>query len=139
ILGVVGDTQYQHEAVVRMGPGYGRPLGDLIFVYDRTAKVDYPSFYADEGHVMVLNDEEEVLTELYPQRQTFKSNGMQMTAAGISHGFFRDLYVSMGNKLSSTDYLVRLSIKPLVSWIWLGGCLMLLSAIFFFVRRRKNV
>ncbi len=32
ILGVVGDTQYQHEAVVRMGPGYGRPLGDLIFV-----------------------------------------------------------------------------------------------------------
>lgn len=139
ILGVVGDTQYQQEAVVRMGPGYGRPLGDLIFVYDRTAKVDYPSFYADEGHVMVLNDKEEVLTELYPQRQTFKSNGMQMTAAGISHGFFRDLYVSMGNKLSSTDYLVRLSIKPLVSWIWLGGCLMLLSAIFFFVRRRKNV
>ena len=139
ILGVVGDTQYQQEAVVRMGPGYGRPLGDLIFVYDRTAKVDYPSFYADEGHVMVLNDKEEVLTELYPQRQTFKSNGMQMTAAGISHGFFRDLYVSMGNKLSSTDYLVRISIKPLVSWIWLGGCIMLLSSIFFFVRRRKNV
>lgn len=139
ILGVVGDTQYQKEAVVRMGPGYGRPLGDLIFVYDRTAKVDYPSFYADEGHVLVLNDKEEKITELYPQRQTFKSNGMQMTAAGISHGFFRDLYVSMGNKLSPTDYLVRLSIKPLVSWIWLGGCIMLLSSLFFFFRRRKDV
>lgn len=138
ILGVVGDTQYQQEAVVRMGPSYGRPLGDVIFVYDRTIKVNNPSYYADQAEIFVLNNKEQVLTELYPQRQMFKSNGMQMTAAGISHGLFRDLYVSMGNQLSPTDYLVRLSIKPLVSWIWLGGCLMLLSTVFFFARRRRD-
>ena len=79
IIGVVGDTQYTQEAVVRMGPGQGRPLGDVIFVYEETRKVDTNSFFADEGKVLVLNKNEAVIDELHPQRQTYKSNGMEMT------------------------------------------------------------
>ena len=138
IIGVVGDTQYSQEAVVRMGPGQGRPLGDVIFVYEETRKVDTNSFFADEGKVLVLNKNEDVIDELYPQRQTYKSNGMEMTAAGISHGFFRDFYVSMGNRLSTDEFLVCLSIRPLVSWIWIGGLFMLLSAVFASAWRRRE-
>lgn len=138
IIGVIGDTQYSQEAVVRMGPGQGRPLGDVIFVYEETRKVDTNAFFADEGKVLVLNKNEDVIDELHPQRQTYKSNGMEMTAAGISHGFFRDFYVSMGNRLSSDEFLVRLSIRPLVSWIWIGGLIMLLSAVFSSAWRRKE-
>ena len=138
IIGVVGDTQYTQEAVVRMGPGQGRPLGDVIFVYEETRKVDTNSFFADEGKVLVLNKNEAVIDELHPQRQTYKSNGMEMTAAGISHGFFRDFYVSMGNRLSSDEFLVRLSIRPLVSWIWIGGLIMLISAVFSSAWRRRQ-
>lgn len=138
IIGVIGDTQYSQEAVVRMGPGQGRPLGDVIFVYEETRKVDTNAFFADEGKVLVLNKNEDVIDELHPQRQTYKSNGMEMTAAGISHGFFRDFYVSMGNRLSSDEFLVRLSIRPLVSWIWIGGLIMLLSAVFSSAWRRRE-
>ena len=138
IIGVVGDTQYTQEAVVRMGPGQGRPLGDVIFVYEETRKVDTNSFFADEGKVLVLNKNDAVIDELHPQRQTYKSNGMEMTAAGISHGFFRDFYVSMGNRLSSDEFLVRLSIRPLVSWIWIGGLIMLISAVFSSAWRRRQ-
>ena len=138
IIGVIGDTQYSQEAVVRMGPGQGRPLGDVIFVDEETRKVDTNAFFADEGKVLVLNKNEDVIDELHPQRQTYKSNGMEMTAAGISHGFFRDFYVSMGNRLSSDEFLVRLSIRPLVSWIWIGGLIMLLSAVFSSAWRRKE-
>lgn len=99
IIGVIGDTQYSQEAVVRMGPGQGRPLGDVIFVYEETRKVDTNAFFADEGKVLVLNKNEDVIDELHPQRQTYKSNGMEMTAAGISHGFFRDFYVSDGQPI----------------------------------------
>lgn len=141
MIGVIGDAQYQTEALVRMGPGQGRPLGDVIFVYDETKKVDTKSFYADEAQVYVLDKDENELMVLKPQRQTFKSNGMEMTAAGIDHGFLRDLYVSMGNKLSADEYLVRLAIKPMVSWIWLGGCLMMIAALVsaaLALRRKEN-
>jgi cytochrome c-type biogenesis protein CcmF len=138
IIGAVGDTQFQQEALVRMGPGQGRPLGDVIFVYDETKRVNTKSFYADEGQVYILDKNENEIGLLRPQRQTFKNNGMEMTAAGIGHGLLRDYYVSMGNKLSGDEYLVRLSIKPLVSWIWLGGILMMCSVLLAGVRRRKE-
>ncbi|WP_289163538.1 cytochrome c-type biogenesis CcmF C-terminal domain-containing protein, partial [uncultured Parasutterella sp.] len=138
MVGVIGDTQFQQEALVRMGPGYGRPLGDVIFVYDRTDKVDSKSFYADEGRIIVLDKNEKEITELRPQRQTFKSNGMQMTHAGISHGLFRDLYVSMGNQLSAEEYLMRLNIKPMMIWLWLGGLLMIFGLFFARTFRREK-
>lgn len=141
MIGVIGDAQYQTEALVRMGPGQGRPLGDVIFVYDETRRIDTKSFYADEGQVYVLDKDENELMVLKPQRQTFKSNGMEMTAAGIDHGLLRDLYVSMGNKLIADEYLVRLAIKPMVSWIWLGGYLMICAAFVSAagaLRRRKD-
>ncbi len=138
IAGVVGDTQYQSEALTRLGPGLGRPLGDYIFVYEETKKVDEPSFFADEAQIRVLDKDEKPLLLLQPQRQTFRSNGMQMTSAGISHGLFRDLYVSLGNQLSAEEYLVRINIKPLVSWIWIGGIIMMLSAVFSTVWRRNK-
>lgn len=138
MVGVIGDTQFQQEALVRMGPGCGRPLGDVIFVYDRTDKVDSKSFYADEGRIIVLDKNEKEITELRPQRQTFKSNGMQMTHAGISHGLFRDLYVSMGNQLSAEEYLMRLNIKPMMIWLWLGGLLMIFGLFFARTFRREK-
>ncbi len=138
MIGAVGDSQYQQEALVRMGPGNGRPLGDLIFVYDKTNKVDTNSYFADEGEVLVLDKDENELMTLRPQRQTFKSNGMEMTHAGISHGILRDLYVSMGNQLSPTEYLVRLNIKPLISWLWMGGLLMMLGGAAALFRRRRD-
>ncbi len=138
MVGVIGDTQFQQEALVRMGPGYGRPLGDFIFVYDRTDKVDSKSFYADEGRIIVLDKDEKEITELRPQRQTFKSNGMQMTHASISHGLFCDLYVSMGNQLSAEEYLMRLNIKPMMIWLWLGGLLMIFGLFFARTFRREK-
>jgi len=84
-------------------------------------------------------DDESLITTLRPERQTFVANGMQMSAAGIDHGFLRDYYVSMGNKLTDTEWLVRLSIKPLAGWIWGGGAVMILAAlIILFTRRRET-
>ena len=50
----------------------------------------------------------------------------------------RDLYVSMGNKLSDTEWLVRLSVKPLASWLWLSAALMMIAGVLLCVRRRKE-
>ena len=44
-----------------------------------------------------------------------------MTEAGIDAGFWRDIYVSLGEPLGGGDWSLRLYYKPLVRWIWLGG------------------
>lgn len=140
IIGATGIAQYEQEALVRMGPGAGKPVGEVIFVYRDTYKVNTHAYFGDAGHIEVLRaDDESHLTDLFPMRQTFVSNGMQMTAAGIDHGFFRDLYVSMGNKLSDTEWLVRLSVKPLASWLWGSAALMMFAGLVLVIRRRKEL
>lgn len=140
IVGAVGVEQYESEALVRMGPGLGKPVDDVVFVYTETRFVNNHSYFGQQGVIEVLRlDDESLITTLRPERQTFVANGMQMSAAGIDHGFLRDYYVSMGNKLTDTEWLVRLSIKPLAGWIWGGGAVMILAAlIILFTRRRET-
>ena len=132
IVGATGIAQYEQEALVRMGPGAGKPVGDVILVNTH-------AYFGDAAHIEVLKaTDESHLTDLFPMRQTFVSSGMQMTAAGINHGMLRDLYVSMGNKLSDTEWLVRLSVKPLASWLWLSAALMMVAGVLLCVHRRKE-
>lgn len=139
MVGATGSTQYEQEALVRMAPGMGRPMADVVFVHTDTYKVNTHAYFGDAARIEVLNAKDESLeTVLFPMRQTFISTGMQMSAAGIRHGLWRDYYVSMGNQLSTTEWLVRLSIKPLVSWLWLGAALMMISGVLVLVRRRTK-
>ena len=139
IVGATGIAQYETEALVRMGPGAGKPVGDVIFVYRDTYKVNTHAYFGDAAHIEVLKaSDESHLTDLFPMRQTFVSNGMQMTAAGIDHGLLRDLYVSMGNKLSETEWLVRLAVKPLASWLWGAAALMMFAGLVTLLTRRRK-
>ncbi len=137
IAGVTGVANFETDALVRMGPGLGKPVADVIFVYDETRDVETRGYRAKEAQILVLNEREEPIGLLTPQRQVYKVNGQSMSAAGIQHGLWRDLYVSMGNDLGQGEYLVRLSVKPLVSWIWAGALVMLLGGLAA-LRRKEN-
>ncbi|MCL2914628.1 heme lyase CcmF/NrfE family subunit [Shewanella corallii] len=139
IIGATAISNYEEEAMLRMGPGQGKPLGDYIFVYEATENVESTAFTALQARIAVLDAEENPLGYIFPQRQTFKSNGMQMSQAGIDRGFLRDLYISKGVQLSDTEYLVRISIKPLACWIWLGGALMMIGGLLCALPCRRRV
>ena len=50
-----------------------------------------------------------------------------MTEAGIDWGLFRDLYVTMGDPITSTEFAVRLNYKPFVRWLWFGAIFMMVG------------
>jgi cytochrome c-type biogenesis protein CcmF len=58
---------------------------------------------------------------LKPEKRTYLVQTKPMTEAGIDAGFWRDIYVSLGEPLGGGDWSLRLYYKPLVRWIWLGG------------------
>jgi cytochrome c-type biogenesis protein CcmF len=49
-----------------------------------------------------------------------------MTEAAIDSNPIRDLYVSMGERLSGGEWIVRVQYKPFIVWVW-GGCLMMMA------------
>lgn len=129
ITGATAVSFFEQEALLRMGPGQGKPLAGYVLVYESTENVDTNSFTAIQANISIRDaaHDERVLAYVTPQRQTFKSNGMEMSHAGIDHGLWRDIYVSMGLQLSDNEYLIRISYKPLASWIWLGALFMILG------------
>lgn len=129
IIGATSVSFFEQEALLRMGPGQGKPLASYVLVYESTENVETSSFTAIQANISIRDgaNDEVILGYVRPQRQTFKSNGMEMSHAGIDHGFWRDIYVSMGLQLSDSEYLIRISYKPLASWIWLGALFMMLG------------
>ena len=59
-----------------------------------------------------------------------------MTEAGIDGGFFRDLYVALGEPLEQGAWAVRIYYKPMVRWIWFGPLLMGLGGLISVSDRR---
>ena len=61
-----------------------------------------------------------------------------MTEAAIHSTLFRDIYIALGEQITSNSWSVRIYHKPLMQFIWLGAILMVISAIFGVLSRNKK-
>jgi cytochrome c-type biogenesis protein CcmF len=59
----------------------------------------------------------------------FAKRGQAMTEAAINAGFWRDIYVAVGERLENDAWAVRLHYKPCIRWIWLGAILMAIGGV----------
>lgn len=127
IIGATAVSNFETQELLRMGPGQGKVVAGYTFVYEATVDVDAKSYTAIQSNIHVSDSDENFIGYITPQRQTFKTNAMEVSKAGIMRNLVRDLYVSSGQQLSDTEYLVRISHKPLACWIWIGGLMMMLG------------
>ncbi|GIU15855.1 heme lyase CcmF/NrfE family subunit [Shewanella sp. MBTL60-007] len=125
IIGATAVSNFESQELLRMGPGQGKVVAGYTFVYEDTVDVDATSYTAIQANIRVTDSNDNFIGYITPQRQTFKTNAMETTQAGIMRNLLRDLYVSSGQQLSETEYLVRISHKPLACWIWIGGLMMM--------------
>ncbi|MEW5755254.1 MAG: heme lyase CcmF/NrfE family subunit [Pseudomonadota bacterium] len=146
IFGVTLVSTYEQEQDVRMDVGDTVTMGEYTFRFDGVTQVPGPNYQSNTGHVQVFKDGKEYEL-LHPEKRTYLVQTMPMTEAAIDSGFFRDLYVSLGEPVSGGAWSVRVYYKPFVNWIW-GGCFLmgvggLLAAMdrryHFVLRRRKSV
>ncbi|MCE9680373.1 heme lyase NrfEFG subunit NrfE [Shewanella sp. AS1] len=129
VVGATMVSNYSQEKSVRMGPGITQELAGYSFHYIETKNVVGPNYTAQQGQVEVTKDGE-FITLLRPDRRQYNVRTMDMTEAGIDWGLFRDLYITMGDPLSRTEFAVRLNYKPFVRWLWFGSIFMMVGGFF---------
>ena len=123
VVGVTLVKGYESERDVRMEPGDIVELGGYTFRLDGVRDVRGPNYVAARAQIQVSRGGRAV-TVLYPEKRIYTVQNMPMTEAAIDPGFTRDLYVSLGDSVSATAWIVRVQHKPFVDWIW-GGCLLM--------------
>ncbi|MFZ2236506.1 MAG: cytochrome c-type biogenesis CcmF C-terminal domain-containing protein, partial [Dokdonella sp.] len=124
------------EKDVRLAPGESVAVGDLSFRFEGIEHTEGPNFKADQGSILVSRNDREIQT-LHPQKRQYGVNTQVQTQAAIRAGVFRDIYVALGEPLGDNGaWAVRIYVKPLVRWIWLGGLLMMLGGFVAALDRR---
>ena len=123
VTGVTLVKGYDSERDVRMEPGDVVELGGYTFRLDGVRDVQGPNYVAARAQIQVSKNGR-AFTTLYPEKRIYRVQNMPMTEAAIDTGFTRDLYVSLGDAVSATAWVVKVQHKPFIDWIW-GGCLLM--------------
>jgi cytochrome c-type biogenesis protein CcmF len=79
------------------------------------------------------------LISFFPEKRTYNVQKNIMTEAAISSTLFRDIYVALGEKISSDSWVVRIYYKPYIQLLWIGAILMILGGMFGILGRNKLV
>ncbi len=138
IMGVTMVNTYEIEKDMRMDIGDTVTMGGYTFRFDGVTQIEGPNYNASRGQILVSQDGEPV-TVLFPEKRTYLVQTMPMTEAAIDTGLFRDLYVSLGEPVSNGAWSVRVYYKPFVSWIWGGTAIMALGGLLAVSDRRYRL
>jgi len=98
------------------------------------------NFDATQAEVTVTKKGKEV-TILHPEKRTYIISTMPTTEAAIDANLMRDLYVALGEPIAegSNQWAVRIYVKPLIRWIWLGAIIMALGGLLSMLDRRYRI
>jgi len=123
IVGVTLVKGYEVEKDVRMDVGDTVAIGPYTAKFLGTSEGSGPNYQYLRGRFEILRGERAVRT-MYPEKRKFTAKAEPMTDAAIAPGVTGDLYVSLGEAVSETAWVVRVYYKPFIDWIW-GGCLLM--------------
>jgi len=137
-IGICIVSNYTKEHDIRMVPGDKIEASGYEFIFDGVRRVPGPNYMADEAVIRVF-DEGEYYGTMKPQKRQYNVQRNVMTEADIDAGFFRDLYVAMGEQLDGNAWALRIHYKPYVRWIWLGSILMALGGLIAVTDRRYRL
>ncbi|HEX7046500.1 MAG TPA: heme lyase CcmF/NrfE family subunit [Gammaproteobacteria bacterium] len=125
-LGIVVVSAFGFERDVAMTPGEPVEYAGYTWELESLRDIEGSNFNGEEARISVSQDGE-LVTVLFPQKRMYTTQRAAMTEAGIDAGVSRDLYASLGEPLGGNAWSVRLQVKPLVRFIWLGALLMALG------------
>jgi len=123
ITGVTLVKSGEVERDVKMDVGDTTTIGPYVFTFRGAQAVDGPNYRAMQG-VIEVSKNGAAPTTLRPEKRLYTATQASLTEAAIDTGFTRDLYVSLGEAVGGSAWVVRVYVKPFVDWIW-GGCLVM--------------
>ncbi|ESP90481.1 heme lyase CcmF/NrfE family subunit [Pseudoalteromonas luteoviolacea] len=135
IAGVTLTSAYSVERSVAMKPGDIATLNEYQYRFEGVKEIRGPNYSGYAGVVTVLK-QENVVTELYAEKRLYDIGMQFMTEAAIDDGFFRDLYLALGEQMSRGAWSLRIYHKPYVRWMWLGGILISLAGFIVLADKR---
>lgn len=139
-IGVGVTSGLSIERDVALGVGDKVSVQGYDFEIANFKDIKGSNFDGTEAEVLVSHNGR-AITTLRPQKRTYVVSMMPMTEAAIDASLIRDIYVALGEPITedSHQWAVRIYVKPLVRWLWLGAIIMALGAVLSMFDRRYRL
>ena len=105
---------------------------------DAVDEVEGPNYISTMATMSVARGTRPIAV-LHPEKRVYPVQAMPTTEAAIDNGFFRDIYLVIGDEQQGGGWAVRSYIKPFANWIWFGCGLMALGGFVSLSDRRYRV
>ncbi|MCZ0810785.1 heme lyase CcmF/NrfE family subunit [Roseovarius sp. EGI FJ00037] len=138
MAGVAGLMAWETEDIRVLQVGESLELSGYELTLLDVREIDGPNYDSTQGVVRLVRDGKEIST-LYPEKRFYPVAKMPTTEAAIDIGFWRDVYVVVGDPQDNGGWAVRTYYKPLANWIWGGSILMALGGALSLSDRRYRV
>ncbi len=131
VVGVAASSVFSVKQRFRLEPGQTVSIGDYELTLRSLDIVNDVNFTALQG-TMELKVANGTTLAFYPQRRLYNAwKDQPNTEVAIHSTLLEDVYISiLGSDLDNNIAAFEVKINPLVSWIWLGGIVVTIGAIF---------
>ena len=121
VIGITISSIYAIQKDVRLAPGQTVELAGYRIVWLEDREAPGPNYHGLKATFAIYKKNYAKL--IYPEKRIYNVGKMAMTEAAIDANLWRDIYVALGEPISSNAWSVRVYYKPFVRWIWVGGFL----------------
>jgi cytochrome c-type biogenesis protein CcmF len=129
-VGVAASSNYSQERDVTLARGETVSLDRFTLVFEGFREVRRPTHSRVEADFRVFNDRHEMGT-LSPALKYFPTQQSPIGRAVLRMGWKDDLYVILSgfSQVKDGEAIVKVLVRPLVTWIWAGGAVLVAGAL----------
>jgi cytochrome c-type biogenesis protein CcmF len=127
-VGITGSAAYQLEKDVVLRPGEHTQVGPFTLRYDDIRHAVLPTHEAFIATIEVVRGARSVTT-LYPEKRFYFVQNQPTTEVALRTTLMEDLYIILAGFESSKIATFKVFINPLVSWMWIGGFIMVVGTV----------
>lgn len=139
IAGISSITAWETEDIRNVAPGDQYQISSSYSLrFEQARNEQGPNYISTKGEFSLIRDNAPI-QKLYPERRFYPVSSTSTTEAAIDMGFFRDVYVVIGDIHSDNSFTVKTYVKPLANWIWLGALVMSLGGLLSLTDRRYRI
>ncbi len=138
IAGISAMLAWEAEDIRVVQKGESFDVSGYTLTLEGVEELPGPNYMTTMGIVRLTKDGSEITT-LTPEKRFYPVQGTPTTEAAIDIGFWRDIYVVIGDPQMGGGWAMRVYFKPLANWIWGGSILMALGGLLSLTDRRYRV
>ncbi|MGH2405863.1 MAG: heme lyase CcmF/NrfE family subunit [bacterium] len=137
LVGIAASSAFDTQAHAALRPGERFAVGRYTVEYEGLAHSARPGIDVTTAVVRIWAGTQS-LGVLSPQRLFYRTQGVPMHDVAIRSSFREDVYVILSEWASDGRATIRVLIHPLVSWLWAGGVVVALGALFAALPERRR-